>query len=92
MTSASAHAAAERMSILSSREHQVIGRLAQGLSNSGIAKVLYLSERTVDAHVRSIFLKLGLAQASTHNRRVIAALAWTMSHTLRGDDEFARTA
>jgi DNA-binding NarL/FixJ family response regulator len=54
----------------------VLERLASGLSNAAIATDLLVSERTVDAHVRSIFTKLDLAPDQETNRRVRAALAW----------------
>jgi DNA-binding NarL/FixJ family response regulator len=65
-----------RLAMLSARESEVLERLAAGHSNGAIAADLVVSERTVDAHVRSIFTKLGLAPDQDVNRRVQAALAW----------------
>ncbi len=64
---------------LTARESEVLGLLAQGLSNAGIAARLVVSQRTVDAHLRSVFSKLGLPEGPEHNRRVLAALAWQSS-------------
>lgn len=61
---------------LTAREREVLGLLAQGLSNIAIADRLFLSERTVDTHVGSIFAKLLLPPSAEHNRRVRAALTW----------------
>ncbi|MFI6817906.1 LuxR C-terminal-related transcriptional regulator [Nonomuraea sp. NPDC050328] len=61
---------------LSAREREVLGLLAQGLTNQAIARRLVLSERTVDTHINSIFGKLGLLPDAEHNRRVRAALLW----------------
>ena len=58
---------------------QVLRHMAEGRSNLGIAKELFLSARTVEAHVTSIFLKLGLDQADTENNRVRAVLAFLRS-------------
>ncbi len=61
---------------LSPREREVLAELARGRSNAAIASALFVSERTVDAHLRSIFVKLGLPESADANRRVQAALTW----------------
>jgi DNA-binding CsgD family transcriptional regulator len=66
----------DRLGPLTERETEVLGLLAAGLSNAGIAARLVLSERTVDAHLRSVFAKLALPDARSENRRVHAVLAW----------------
>jgi DNA-binding CsgD family transcriptional regulator len=65
-----------RMSPLSGREREVLRLLAAGLSNAGIAAELVLSERTIDAHLRSVFGKLELPDSKHDNRRVQAAAIW----------------
>lgn len=60
---------------LSERELDVLGLVAEGLSNTAIAEKLVVSERTVEAHVRSVFLKLDLPDEGT-NRRVLAVLRY----------------
>ena len=64
---------------LTAREDEVLGLLATGASNAGIAARLVVSERTVDAHLRSVFTKLELRPAPEANRRVQAARIW-MDH------------
>ena len=54
------HGNADELSDLSEREREVLGLMAEGLTNTGIAKRLYLSERTVEAHVTNMLNKLGL--------------------------------
>lgn len=49
--------------------------MAQGLTNTGIAKRLHLSERTVEAHVRHVLMKLDLPESEDGHRRVLAVLA-----------------
>jgi DNA-binding NarL/FixJ family response regulator len=61
---------------LTGREREVLGLVAEGFSNRAIATHLFVVERTVEAHVTSIFLKLGLADSGGHHRRVLAVLAY----------------
>ncbi len=49
--------------------------MAEGLTNAGIAKRLYLSERTVEAHVRHVLVKLDVPERGEAHRRVLAVLA-----------------
>jgi serine/threonine-protein kinase PknK len=59
---------------LSPREHEVLGLMAEGASNSGIAGRIFVSEGTVEKHVRSILGKLDLPESETDHRRVLAVL------------------
>lgn len=77
--------AAEIVAPLSAREREVLDLISRGLSNVAIAGSLFLSERTVDSHVRSIFTKLGLGVDAEVNRRVQAAAYW-----IRASAEIAR--
>ena len=61
---------------LSPREREVLELMAEGLSNGGICRRLYLSPKTVETHVTSIFGKLGLMPAPDEHRRVLAVLAF----------------
>ena len=72
-------ASGTRVPGLSPREQEVLGLLAQGASNAGIAAQLVISERTVDAHLRSIFTKLDLEGSTASSRRVQAARVWLES-------------
>jgi len=60
---------------LTAREREVLALMAEGRTNVGIARRLWLTERTVETHVGSIMTKLGLAVSEEHNRRVLAVLA-----------------
>lgn len=62
--------------ILTARERDILERMSQGLSNNGISAQLYLSAKTVEAHVSSIFAKLGIANEWTGNQRVQAVVTW----------------
>ncbi len=68
------NAGQDRLAQLTEREHEVLRLMAQGMTNTGIAKRLVLSERTVEAHVRRLLLKLDIADSEDANRRVIAVL------------------
>jgi DNA-binding NarL/FixJ family response regulator len=61
---------------LSERELEVLGLMAEGHSNDGISKRLFLSPKTVETHVRHILLKLGIGETTKYHRRVLAVLAY----------------
>lgn len=64
------------LATLTEREQDVLREMARGLSNTGIARVLVLSESAVEKHIGSIFAKLGQDDLSSTNRRVSAVLAY----------------
>ena len=64
---------------LSEREREVLALVAEGLTNQGISRRLFITDRTVEAHVRQIFTKLGLDESSQSNRRVLAVLTYLRS-------------
>lgn len=61
---------------LSPREREVLALMAEGLSNSAISSQLWVTEGTVEKHVRSILLKLRLVKSDDVHRRVLAVLAF----------------
>jgi len=65
-----------RLNDLTDRERLVLQHMAEGRSNSGIAALMHLAEKTVESYVARIFTKLGLTGAQDTNRRVLAVLAW----------------
>jgi len=64
------------LSELSSREREVLGLMAEGRSNAGIGQALWVTEGTVEKHVRSIMMKLRLPETADVHRRVLAVLAF----------------
>ncbi|MEV0626500.1 response regulator [Nonomuraea wenchangensis] len=61
---------------LSVREREVLALMAEGRTNVGIARRLWLTDRTVETHVSSILAKLGLANSEEDHRRVLAVLLY----------------
>jgi DNA-binding NarL/FixJ family response regulator len=61
---------------LSAREREVLAQMAEGRSNAGIAHRLWVTEGTVEKHVRSILTKLTLAETADDHRRVLAVLTY----------------
>jgi DNA-binding NarL/FixJ family response regulator len=69
------------LSVLTPREREVLGLMAEGRSNGAIAEALVVTERAVEKHVTSIFSKLDLTPAAEDHRRVLAVLAYLRSAT-----------
>ena len=70
---------ADSLAELTPREREVLALMAEGLTNTGIAGRLWLTERTVESHVRSVMMKLGLPASEHDHRRVLAVLAYLHS-------------
>lgn len=61
---------------LTEREREILALMAEGHSNHSICARLVISPRTVESHVRSVFIKLGIAESPDSSRRVLAVLAF----------------
>jgi DNA-binding NarL/FixJ family response regulator len=72
----SKHRANQKADPLSEREREVLALMAQGLSNQAICDALFLSIKTVETHIRSIFNKFDLSEEAEGNRRVQAVVRW----------------
>jgi DNA-binding NarL/FixJ family response regulator len=68
--------AQNRLAGLSEREREVLALVAQGKSNSAIARQLVLTDKTIESHIAHILSKLDLLQEPDSHRRVLAVLAW----------------
>jgi serine/threonine-protein kinase len=67
---------ADPVAELTPREQEVLALMAEGRSNQGICRALWLSPKTVETHIRSAFSKLGIEEAPEDNRRVLAVLTY----------------
>jgi serine/threonine-protein kinase PknK len=72
----SARRRSDPLGALSNREREVLALMAEGRSNAGIARRLWVTEGTVEKHVRSILAKLDLAETDEDHRRVLAVLTF----------------
>ena len=61
---------------LTPREREILALMAEGRSNQGICRALWLSPKTVETHIRNVFAKLGITAAAEDNRRVLAVLTY----------------
>lgn len=66
----------DRLAPLTDREREVLGLVAQGRSNTAIAKALVLTSKTVERHITNILTKLDLPQTTENHRRVLMVLLW----------------
>jgi len=71
---------------LSDREREVLALVAEGRSNAGVARRLWVTEGTVEKHVRSILTKLDLPETDDDHRRVRAVLAYLQGDRRTADD------
>ncbi|WP_072686927.1 response regulator transcription factor [Rhodococcus marinonascens] len=67
---------AEALDRLTPREREMLGLMAQGLSNGALAAALHVTERAVEKHIGNIFTKLDLPTSDGHHRRVLAVLRY----------------
>jgi serine/threonine-protein kinase len=70
---------ASSLDSLTEREREILSLMAEGASNASICERFFLSQRTVESHVRAIFQKLDLAPTGEGHRRVLAVLAYLRS-------------
>jgi DNA-binding NarL/FixJ family response regulator len=71
-----AHRRRDPLDVLSPREREVLALMAEGRSNAGVAKALWVTEGTIEKHVRSILTKLDLPETDETHRRVLAVLTF----------------
>jgi DNA-binding NarL/FixJ family response regulator len=69
----------EPLAVLTTREREVLGQMAEGRSNAAIAAKLFITEKAVSKHINNIFTKLDMAPSDDDNRRVLAVLAYLNS-------------
>ena len=69
----------EPLAVLTAREREVLGQMAEGRSNAAIAARLFVTEKAVSKHINNIFTKLDMPPSDDDNRRVLAVLAYLNS-------------
>jgi DNA-binding NarL/FixJ family response regulator len=69
----------EPLAVLTAREREVLGQMAEGRSNAAIAGRLFVTEKAVSKHINNIFTKLDMPPSDDDNRRVLAVLAYLNS-------------
>ena len=74
-----AHRKDDPLTALTDREREALALMAEGRSNTGIARALWITESTVQKHVQHILHKLSLPESCDDHRRVLAVLAWLKS-------------
>jgi DNA-binding NarL/FixJ family response regulator len=74
----------DQLAALTPREREVLALMAEGRTNRGIARRLWLTERTIETHVTSILAKLGLGGGDEDHRRVLAVLAFLNHRRIPG--------
>jgi serine/threonine-protein kinase PknK len=72
----SIHRRDDPLAVLSAREQEVLALMAEGRSNAGIGRRIWVTEGTVEKHVRSILTKLNLHETGDDHRRVLAAITF----------------
>jgi DNA-binding NarL/FixJ family response regulator len=70
------HRSQDPLRTLTGREREVLGLMAEGRTNLGIARRLWLTERTIETHIKNILAKLDLSTAEEDHRRVLAVLTF----------------
>jgi DNA-binding NarL/FixJ family response regulator len=75
-----ARRADDPLAVLTTREREVLALMAEGRSNAGIGQALWVTEGTIEKHVRSIMMKLQLPETGEVHRRVLAVLAFLEAH------------
>ena len=71
-----ARTAEDPLERVTAREREVLALMAEGRTNAGIARRLVVTEGTIEKHVHSIFVKLGLPETDDDHRRVLAVIAF----------------
>jgi DNA-binding NarL/FixJ family response regulator len=68
------------LAVLTAREQEVLALMAEGRSNAGIGHHLWITEGTIEKHVRSILTKLNLPETGDDHRRVLAVITFLEAH------------